>query len=113
MQNLRVGHYTHFDHATGVSVFVFDHPAPTVYHLCGSAPATRDIHTVEFEANITHIDGLVLLGGSALGLGAADGVVKWLREKDRGYPTAFGSIPIVPSAAIYDLSEKSTMPPTA
>ena len=50
------------------------------------------------------IDALVLSGGSAMGLGTADGVVQWLRERERGVPTPAGVVPIVPTACIYDLA---------
>src|SRR5579871_2734698 len=82
MQGLYVGHHTHLEHGTGVTVFLFNQPAVAAYCLAGSSPATRELHMLDVAANPAHIDGLVFLGGSALGLGAVDGVVQWLQEED-------------------------------
>lgn len=113
MQALRTGHYSNIAHGTGVSVFLFDRPAEAAYCLCGSSPATRELHVLELDGNISHIDGLVFLGGSAFGLGAADGVMQWFAEHSRGKPTSAARVPIVPAAGIYDLAVKSVLPPTA
>ena len=56
-------------------------------------------------ATVEQVDAVVLTGGSAFGLGAADGVMAWLAEQGRGFPTRGGVVPIVPTAAIYDLVE--------
>jgi L-aminopeptidase/D-esterase-like protein len=58
------------------------------------------LHT---DRRLTEIHGIVLAGGSAFGLAAADGVVAWLEERDVGYETAAGRVPIVPAAVVYDL----------
>lgn len=113
MQSLKIGHYTQFDQGTGITTFLFDRPAEVAYCLCGSAPATRDLHALELEAYVSHIDGLVFTGGSAYGLGAVKGVMQWFQEQGRGYPTPHGPVPVVPAAAIYDLGVKSSTPPTA
>lgn len=113
MNNLKVGHFTNEEHGTGVSVFLFDEPARAVYSLCGSSPASRELQTLELDANVTHIDGLVLSGGSAFGLGAADGVMQWFKEQNRGVKTPFAIVPIVPQAALFDLGQKTSLPPTA
>ena len=54
--------------------------------------------------SVEHVDAVVLTGGSAFGLASAHGVVEWLAEHGRGYPTRGGPVPIVPAAAIYDLA---------
>jgi L-aminopeptidase/D-esterase-like protein len=51
------------------------------------------------------VSGVTLSGGSAFGLAAADGVIRWLEERGRGYPTPAGVVPIVPAAVVYDLAE--------
>jgi L-aminopeptidase/D-esterase-like protein len=112
MQNLRVGHYSNHEYGTGVSVFLFDKPAKAAYHLCGSAPASHELHVLELENSVTHIDGLALTGGSAYGLSSIEGVMRWLREKGRGIPTPSGPVPIVPIAGIFDLSVNQPLPPT-
>ncbi len=113
MEGLKVGHFTHTDDGTGVSVFLFDQAAPAAYVLCGSSPATRELNTLELDANTSKIDGLAFAGGSALGLGAVDGVMRWFRQQKRGKKTPFGPVPIVPAACIYDLGIQSDRPPGA
>lgn len=113
MQNLKIGHNTQPSLGTGVTVFLFDKKVRGAYTLCGSAPASRELHTLDLEAATSYVDGLVFAGGSALGLGAAQGAVQWLREHNRGYPTTRGVIPIVPAAGLYDLAVKEVAVPLA
>ena len=54
-------------------------------------------------ATVEHVDAVVLTGGSAFGLATADGVMQALAEQGRGFPTLGGPVPIVPTAAIFDL----------
>ena len=100
---VRVGHRTRA--GTGVTVVLV--PAGTVGsgELRGGAPATREFALLEPSRSVEHIDAVVLTGGSAFGLAAADGVVEWLADQGRGHPTRGGPVPIVPTAAIYDLVE--------
>jgi L-aminopeptidase/D-esterase-like protein len=113
MQGLRIGHNTNESEGTGASVFLFEKPARAAYHLCGSSPATQDLGALALEANVTHINGLVLLGGSVYGLAATNGALRWLDEQGQGWPTPHGRVPIVPAAAIYDLAVKAPAAPTA
>jgi L-aminopeptidase/D-esterase-like protein len=55
------------------------------------------------DRKLTEVHGILLTGGSAFGLAAADGVVEWLAERDVGYQTAVTTVPIVPAAVIFDL----------
>ena len=113
MKGLRIGHYTQEDNGTGASVFLFDKPAVGAYCLCGSSPATHELETLDLDTNVTHVDGLALLGGSAFGLASVIGVMRWFQEQERGWPTPHGLVPIVPAAAIYDLAFKKPAPPSA
>ena len=113
MQYLRIGHHTNEDHGTGVSVFLFDKPAVGAYLLCGSSPASHELSALDPEVRVTHFDGLMFAGGSAFGLGAVSGVMRWFLEQRRGWPTPFGAVPIVPGAAIYDFSKEHALAPTA
>ncbi len=113
MRGLKVGHYSNQENATGVSVFLFDKPTVGTYCLPGSSPASRELYTLELEANVSHIDGLVFFGGSAFGLSAVDGVMRWFKEHERGHPTPHAAVPIVPAAGIYDLGVKQVASPTA
>ena len=71
----------------------------------GGAPASRELALLEPGRTVETVDAVVLTGGSAFGLGTADGVMAWLAEHGRGFPTRGGVVPIVPTAAIYDLVE--------
>ena len=69
----------------------------------GGAPATRETAVLDPLATVEQVDAIVLSGGSAFGLAAADGVMRALAEQGRGFPTRGGPVPIVPAAAIFDL----------
>lgn len=113
MQNLKIGHHTEEEQGTGVTVFLFETPARGAYTLCGSAPASHELHTLELDALIPHVNGLMFAGGSAFGLCAVEGVMCWLKERDRGYSMPTGVVPIVPAAGLYDLAVKKPYTPTA
>src|SRR5690349_11038448 len=69
----------------------------------GGAPGTRETDLLDPSNTVRHVDAVVLSGGSAYGLAAADGVMTWLEEHDRGVAMAGGVVPIVPAAVIFDL----------
>jgi len=72
--------------------------------LRGRATGTREIDALSPRHIVERIDAILLAGGSAYGLGAADGVMRWLRERGRGLPVGpAGTVPIVPTAVIFDL----------
>lgn len=110
---IAIGHVTLQPAATGCSVFILPQASPCGYWLCGSAPATRELSLLEADAMVPAIDAIVLTGGSAFGLGVADGVMQWLQQQGRGFPTLGGPVPIVPTAAIYDLTVGQAIAPTA
>src|SRR5581483_5407722 len=98
---VRVGHQTR--DGTGVTVVLVPTGTVASAELRGGAPATRELALLEPGRTVEHVDAVVFTGGSAFGLAAADGVVDWLAEHGRGFPTRAGPVPIVPTAAIYDL----------
>ncbi|KWX20123.1 hypothetical protein AFM11_32580 [Mycolicibacterium wolinskyi] len=69
----------------------------------GGAPGTRETDLLDPINTVRHVDAVVLTGGSAYGLAAADGVMTWLEEQGRGVAMDGGVVPIVPSAVIFDL----------
>ncbi len=69
----------------------------------GGAPGTRELSTLDPASVEQTCHAILLTGGSAFGLGAADGVMRWLEERKVGFATAAGPVPIVPAAVIYDL----------
>jgi len=72
-------------------------------HVRGRATGTREFDVLSPRHLVPRIDAILLTGGSAFGLGAADGVMRWLRERGRGFPVGVGVVPIVPSAVVFDL----------
>ena len=101
---VRVGHWSDFDGRTGCTVI--DLPEGTVasYEARGGAPASRELELLEPGKAVSTIDGVVLTGGSAFGLAAADGVMRYYRELGRGVRTPAGAVPIVPTLALFDLT---------
>ena len=69
----------------------------------GGAPGTRETDLLDPINSVRHVDAVVLCGGSAFGLAAADGVMRWLEEQGRGVSMEGGVVPIVPAAVVYDL----------
>jgi L-aminopeptidase/D-esterase-like protein len=98
---VRVGHWT----GTGTGVTVVLVPPGTVAsaEVRGGAPASRELAMLEPSRTVQHVDAVVLSGGSAFGLATADGVMRALAERGRGYASRAGPVPIVPSLAINDL----------
>jgi L-aminopeptidase/D-esterase-like protein len=72
-------------------------------HVGGGGPATRETDLLVPTATVDAIHALLLTGGSAFGLDAAGGVVRYLRERNIGFETGVARVPIVPAAAIFDL----------
>ena len=69
----------------------------------GGAPGTRETDLLDPINSVRHVDAIVLSGGSAYGLAAADGVMRWLEEQGRGVAMDGGVVPIVPAAVVFDL----------
>jgi L-aminopeptidase/D-esterase-like protein len=69
----------------------------------GGAPGTRETDLLDPSNSVRYVDAIVLSGGSAYGLAAADGVMTWLEQHDRGVVMDGGLVPIVPAAVIFDL----------
>lgn len=100
---VRVGHWTDLEAATGCTVVVLPSPNVTTVEVRGSAPGTRETDLLAPGMRVTEVQALLLTGGSAFGLAAADGVMAALEEEGRGHPTPAGPVPIVPAAVVFDL----------
>ncbi len=100
---LKVGHWTRLDAATGCTVVLVPQGAVAGADVRGSAPATRETDLLEPVRLIQQVHAVVLSGGSAFGLAAADGVMRWLEERGHGFDTTVARVPIVPAACIFDL----------
>jgi len=90
--------------ASGVTVVVFDEPAIASAAIHGGAPAVHDGALLEPHMTVEQVDAFVLSGGSAFGLDAAAGVKAYLSEIGRGLAVGAARVPIVPGAALFDLS---------
>lgn len=101
---LKVGHYTDLDAATGCTVVLCESGAVPGVHISGASPGGREIELLRPGYSVNLVHGVILSGGSAYGLDAAAGVMRYLEERSCGFDTVAGVVPIVPSAIIFDLS---------
>ncbi len=101
---MAVGVWTSPDTPTGVTVVL--PPAGTLGAIAirGASPGTRESYALGPQGKLTVCHGVVLAGGSAFGLSAADGVVRWLAEHDIGYDVSVAKVPIVGAAICLDQS---------
>lgn len=100
---LRVGHAHDAQVRTGTTVLVGERPFTAGLHVMGGAPGTRESDLLAPDKLVQEVDALVLSGGSAFGLGAADGVMEGLRAQGRGFAVGDIRVPIVPGAILFDL----------
>ncbi len=102
---IAVGHATDESGATGLTVIRGDRlPLRASAFVLGRATGTREIALLDPSAGNDRIDAILLTGGSAYGLDAAAGVMRWMEERGRGFPIAGGVVPIVPAAVVFDLA---------
>lgn len=100
---LEVGHDTDSSRPTGCTVVLCRDGATAGVDVRGAAPGTRETDLLAPENTVSQVHGLVLSGGSAFGLDAAGGVMRWLEEHGHGFPVGPVRVPIVPGAVIFDL----------
>jgi L-aminopeptidase/D-esterase-like protein len=102
---VRVGHWTDAAAKTGCTVVLFPSGTVASGEVRGGAPGTREFDLLSPERTVAHLDAVVLAGGSAFGLAACDGVMRWCEEHGVGFPTAAGPVPIVVGAVLFDLMQ--------
>src|ERR671930_176373 len=100
---IRVGHWTELDAATGCTVVLCEPGVRAGVDVRGPAPATRETDLLRPGSLVGRAHAILLSGGSAFGLDAAAGVMRFLEERGVGFPTHAGRVPIVPAAALFDL----------
>ena len=100
---VEIGHWTDQAARTGCTVIVLPEGTVASGEVRGGAPATRDFALLAPERMVECVDAVVLTGGSAFGLAAADGVMEVLEGEGRGFETPHGPVPIVVAMALYDL----------
>jgi L-aminopeptidase/D-esterase-like protein len=103
-EGFSVGHWSDPEGLTGCSVVIPPPGTPGGAWVQGGGPGTREIDTLSPLSRSEEASAVLLTGGSAFGLAAADGVVRWLEQHEMGYWTPAGLVPLVPSAVIYDLA---------
>ena len=104
ISGLQVGHWTNKEGGTGCTAIL----CPPEGAVCGvdvrgGAPGTRETDLLRPECSVEKVHAIMLAGGSAFGLAAADGAMHWLEEHGRGYDVGVAKVPIVPSAILFDL----------
>ena len=100
---MTVGHWTDAQARTGCTVVLLPPSTSASGEVRGGAPATREFELLDPTRTVTHVDAVVLSGGSAFGLAAADGVVAALEAQGRGFETKATNVPIVVAMSLYDL----------
>jgi L-aminopeptidase/D-esterase-like protein len=100
---ISVGHATDPVGMTGCTVVLATGGAVGGVDVRGPAPGTRETDLLRPTATVDRIHAICLCGGSAFGLAAADGVMRWLAERGIGFPTGIRPVPLVPAAVIFDL----------
>lgn len=100
---IEVGHWTDREAETGCTVVVLPEDNVIAGETRGAAPGSRETALLSPGMAVERADAIVLAGGSAFGLAAADGVMAELELAGRGVPTPGGAVPIVPAAVLYDL----------
>ena len=100
---IKVGQHTLIERPTGCTVVICESGATAGVDVRGSAPGTRETDLLSPLNTVEQVQAILLSGGSAYGLAAATGVVRWLEEHDLGFRIGKGVVPIVPAAILMDL----------
>ena len=103
LEGLRIGNAQDYDAMTGVTVLLFDHGARAGVDISGGGPASRETPLTSPLTADNPLNAIVLSGGSAFGLAASDGVMRYLEEHGIGYDTGFAKVPLVCQSCIFDL----------
>jgi L-aminopeptidase/D-esterase-like protein len=104
VQGIKVGHVQSEEGMTGCTVIICEQGATGGVDVRGSAPGTRETDLFKAEKMVDKVHAIVLSGGSAFGLEAASGVMKYLEEQNIGLDVGVTKVPIVASAVIFDLN---------
>ncbi len=100
---LEIGQYTLPNRLSGCSVVLARSGAVAAVDVRGAAPGTRETDLLDASNLVEKVHAIALCGGSAFGLDAASGVMRWLEERGIGFATPHGVVPIVPAAVLFDL----------
>lgn len=103
IDGIRVGHHTLTERPTGCTVILIEQGATGGVSVRGSAPGTRETDLLDPSNLVEQVHAIVFSGGSAFGLDAASGVMRYLEERKVGFPFGGAYVPIVPAAVLFDL----------
>jgi L-aminopeptidase/D-esterase-like protein len=103
-EGFSVGHWSDREGLTGCTVVIPPPGSRGGVWVQGGAPGTRETDSLNPLSRSEEASAILLTGGSAFGLAAADGVVRWLEQHEIGYWTPAGLVPLVPTAVVYDLA---------
>jgi L-aminopeptidase/D-esterase-like protein len=103
VEGVRVGHWSDYEGRTGCTVVLAPEGTVGSGHVLGGAPGTRETDLLRPGTLVREVHALVLTGGSAFGLAAAGGVVRWLERQGIGFDAGVARVPIVPAAVLFDL----------
>lgn len=103
VQGIQIGHFTDTRRPTGCSVVLCPEGAVGGVDVRGAAPGTRETDLLHPSNLVQKVHGVMLSGGSAWGLDAATGAVRWLEERGAGLDIGVGRIPLVPAAVLFDV----------
>ena len=104
IDGIEVGHHTDLAHGTGCTVVLCRQGAVGGVDVRGGAPGTRETDLLHPSNQVQQLHAILLTGGSAYGLAAANGVMDYLEEQGVGYPVGPNVVPIVPAAVLFDLN---------
>ncbi|MET3618143.1 L-aminopeptidase/D-esterase-like protein [Peptoniphilus olsenii] len=104
VDGVKLGHAENLDALTGVSVILCEDGFTGGVDVRGAGPGTRETDLLKSENLVEKVHGIFLTGGSAYGLDAGGGVMKYLEEIGKGFDVGVGIVPIVPGAVLFDLA---------
>jgi L-aminopeptidase/D-esterase-like protein len=104
-EGFAVGHWSDLESRTGCTVVIAPTGTRGAVEVRGGGTGTRELEALSPLANAEGPSAVLLTGGSAFGLAAADGVMGWLERRGMGRATPMGVIPLVPAAVVFDLAE--------
>ena len=112
IDGLRIGQETDEETKTGCTVVLAENGAVAGVDVRGGAPGTHGTDALRPENLVERLHGVVLTGGSAFGLSSVQGVMRYLRQRNCGFPTEYGVVPIVSGAVVFDLglNKSATLP---
>ena len=100
----RIGHASDTDALTGCTVLLCPPATGASCEVRGASPGSRELAALAPERSMQEVHAVLLTGGSAFGLAAADGVMRWLGDRGIGYATPWAKVPIVPAAVVFDMN---------